>query len=70
MDLVANVIMLHNISDLTDVLAGMADEGWLLTKELLGRLCPYIREHLQRFGQFVLDMEDLPPPLAPKLLGI
>jgi TnpA family transposase len=70
MDLVANVIMLHNISDLTDVLTGMADEGWQLTKELLGRLSPYIREHLRRFGQFVLDMEDLPPPLAPKLLGI
>ena len=28
MDLVANTIMLHNVSDLTDVLTDMATEGW------------------------------------------
>jgi len=28
MDLVANTIMLHNVSDLTDVLTDMAAEGW------------------------------------------
>lgn len=70
MDLVANTIMLHNVSDLTDVLSGMAAEGWSLTKELVGRLSPYTRDHLRRFGQFMLDMDDLPPPLAPKPLSI
>ncbi len=70
MDLVANTIMLHNVSDLTDVLTDMAAEGWSLTKELVGRLSPYMRDHLRRFGQFMLDMEDLPPPLAPRPLGI
>jgi len=70
MDLVANTIMLHNVSDLTDVLTDMAAEGWPLTKELVGRLSPYLREHIRRFGQYVLDMDDLPPPLMPKLLGI
>ncbi len=70
MDLVANTIMLHNVSDLTDVLTGMAAEGWPLTKELIGRLSPYMREHLRRFGQYMLDMEILPPPLVPKSLVI
>ncbi len=70
MDLVANVIMLHNVSDLTDVLADMAAEGWPLTRELVGRLSPYMREHIRRFGQYVLDMDDLPPPLAPRPLQI
>jgi len=70
MDLVANTIMLHNVSDLTDVLTGMATEGWSLTKELVGRLSPYTRDHLRRFGQFMLDMDDLPPPLAPRPIGI
>lgn len=70
MDLVANTIMLHNVSDLTDVLTGMAAEGWPLTKELIGRLSPYMREHLRRFGQYMLDMDILPPPLVPKSLGI
>ena len=70
MDLVANTIMLHNVSDLTDVLTGMAAEGWPLTKELIGRLSPYMREHLRRFGQYMLDMDILPTPLVPKSLGI
>jgi len=70
MDLVANTIMLHNVSDLTDVLTDMIAEGWPLTKELVSRLSPYVREHLQRFGHYFLDMEGLPPTLAPKSLGI
>jgi TnpA family transposase len=70
MDLVANTIMLHNVSDLTEVLTNLAAEGWPLTKELVGRLSPYMREHIRRFGQYILDMDDLPPPLAPKHLGI
>ena len=70
MDLVANTIMLHNVSDLTDILTDMAAEGWTLTKELIARLSPYMREHLRRFGQYMLDMDDLPPPLVPKPLGI
>jgi hypothetical protein len=70
MDLVANTIMLHNVSDLTDVLTGMVAEGWSLTKELVGRLSPYPRDHLRRFGRLMLDMDDLPPPLVPRSLGI
>jgi hypothetical protein len=66
-DLVANTIILHNVSDLTDALSGMAAEGWLLAKELVGRLSPYTRDQLRRFGEFMLDMDDLPPPLVPRL---
>jgi TnpA family transposase len=70
MDLVANAVMLHNVADLTDVLSDMAAEGWPLTKELLGGLSPYTRDHLRRFGQYALDMDDQPPPLEPKPLPI
>ena len=70
MDLVANAIMLHNVADLTGVLNDMAAEGWSLTKEWVGRLSPYMREHLRRFGQYALDMDDQPPPLEPKSLPI
>jgi len=70
MDLVANAIMLHNVSDLTNVLADMAAAGWHLTRDLVARLSPYMREHLRRCGRYVLDMDDLPPPLVLRLLGI
>ena len=31
-------------------------------------LSPYTREHIRRFGRYILDMDDLPEPLAPKAL--
>lgn len=70
MDLVANVIMLHNVHDLTGILADMEAEGWRLTRELLAGLSPYIRDHIRRFGRYLLDMGDLPPPLVLRTLRI
>lgn len=70
MDLIANIIMLHNVHDLTEILVGMEAEGWTLTRELLAELSPYIREHIRRFGRYLLDMDDLPPPLVLRTLRI
>ena len=65
-NLVANAIMLHNVVDLTDVLDTLSGEGHILTKELLACLSPYIRDHIRRFGRYVLNMEEKPPSLIPK----
>jgi TnpA family transposase len=70
MDLVANAVMLHNVADLTDVLSDMVDEDMPVTRELVSRISPYMRDHLRRFGQYSLDMEDLPPELHPQPLPI
>jgi len=66
MNLVANAVMLHNVVDLTEVLHQMAREGYEITPELVSHLSPYARQHIRRFGQYVLDMEDNPQPLQPK----
>lgn len=63
--LVANTIMLSNVTDLTTVLSSMAADGIPVTPDLVARLSPYTREHVRRFGQYVLDMNDLPGPLNP-----
>lgn len=68
MELVANAVMLHNVVDLTNVLADMADAGLPVTRELIARISPFRREHIQRFGHYSLDMETLPPPLLPRAL--
>jgi hypothetical protein len=70
MDLVANAVMLHNVADLTELLSDMSAEGLPVTRELVSRLSPYMREHIRRFGQYLLDMDDQPPPLEPKPLPI
>jgi len=65
---VANAVMLSNVADLTDVLSTMAKDGHPVTPALVACLSPTIREHIRRFGRFVLDMADLPKPLDPQPL--
>lgn len=67
-DLVANILMLHNVFDLTQVLTGMSEEGYVVTPARAQRLSPYMTEHIKRFGQYVLDMEEQPEPLQPQKL--
>ncbi|MFK7981933.1 MAG: Tn3 family transposase [Saprospiraceae bacterium] len=62
----ANIVMLHNVIDLTNVLNQMNAEGETVTKELVERINPYMNRHLRRFGRFHLDMDDLPDSLQPK----
>jgi TnpA family transposase len=66
--LVANSIMLSNVADMTGVLASMAEDEHPVTPGLVAYLSPYTREHIRRFGQYVLDMNDLPGPLEPQPL--
>ena len=70
MNLVANAVMLQNVVDLTGVLNTAAAEGYPVTKALVGRLSPYMREHIRRFGQYVLDMDEMPQPLEPEALKL
>src|SRR3982751_5694001 len=66
--LVANAVMLSNVADMTSALSTMDGDGHPVTPALVGCLSPYTREHIRRFGQYVLDMADLPPPLDPQPL--
>lgn len=70
MNLVANSVMLQNVADLTVVLNTAMAEGYLVTRELVARLSPYLREHIRRFGQYVLDMAEVPDPLDLKSLKL
>jgi TnpA family transposase len=66
--LVANAVMLSNVADMTRVLTSMAKDGLPVTPDLVACLSPYTREHIRRFGQYALDMDDLPEPLDPQPL--
>ena len=50
--------MLSNVVDMTTVLIAMDDDGHAVTPALVGCLGPYAREHIRRFGQYILDMSD------------
>ena len=70
LDVIANAIMLHNVSDLTRVLNSMADEGFRITPELIASLSPYMRKHILRFGKLTLDVTKKPAPLRPEPISV
>jgi hypothetical protein len=57
--------MLSNVSDLSEVLAGMTRDGHPVTPGLAACMSPYIRGHIRRFGRYFLDIADVPPPPNP-----
>jgi TnpA family transposase len=56
------------VANMTTVLSDMAADGQPVTPALVACASPYIRGHILRFGQYALDMSDLPSPLDPQPL--
>lgn len=61
--LVANMVILHNVEQMTQALKTFAGDGQDLTRELLGGLSPYRTAHINRFGDYTLDLKREVPPL-------
>ncbi len=55
--LVANLVILHNVEGMTKVLKNLQDEGVEITQELLAALSPYRTHHINRFGDYTLDLD-------------
>jgi hypothetical protein len=62
--LVANLLSFHNTVSMTRALDALATEGYgpAITAEVLAGTSPYLTEHLNRFGSYVLDLSVPPPP--------
>ena len=58
LNLIANAVMLQNVVDMTDVLSEMSKDGHVVSRELVSHLSPYQTEHIRRFGEYVLDMDE------------
>ena len=55
-DLISNLVMLHNVIDMTQLLQQLKQEGYAVNSKTLARISPYLTEHIQRFGEYVIDM--------------
>lgn len=62
-DLVANACIFQNVVDLTDILQQLKREGYLLDKEDVSALSPYLTLHIKRFGDYLIDFSQVPPSL-------
>ena len=54
--LMANMIILHNVERMTRILAELGDEGMGISAEVLAGLSPYRTSHINRFGDYTLDL--------------
>jgi TnpA family transposase len=61
--LVANMIILHNVERMTSTLADLRSEGVGLSAQVLAGLSPYRTNHINRFGDYTLDLEREVAPL-------
>ncbi|WP_407519221.1 Tn3-like element TnXax1 family transposase, partial [Xanthomonas euvesicatoria] len=61
--LVANLIILHNVEQMTRVLAELRDEGRTISPEILAGLSPYRTSHINRFGDYTLDLKRQVEPI-------
>ncbi|MFC7442037.1 Tn3 family transposase [Laceyella putida] len=53
--------------DLTAVIRQLRREGYYVNPDDLSALSPYLTEHIKRFGDYVIDLEEPPQPLDGKL---
>lgn len=61
--LVANMVILHNVQQMTQRLKVLSEGDMGITKDLLGGLSPYRMSHINRFGDYTVDLERPVDPL-------
>jgi hypothetical protein len=50
--LIANNVIFYNVFNMSIILQKLQLEGYEITDEILERLSPYIRNHINRFGKY------------------
>lgn len=53
--LVANMVILHNVEQMSRLLAELRDEGFDINPDVLAGLSPYRTAHINRFGDYTVD---------------
>lgn len=62
-DLVANAVIFQNVVDITMILWQLKREGYRFSREDLVMLSPYMTKHIKRFGDYVIDLQNIPQPI-------
>ena len=65
--LVANLLSFHTLVTMTKALQQLLEEGDPVDMEALSTLSPYRTEHINRFGNYVINPDRMPEPLEQHL---
>lgn len=68
-DLLASVVILQNVIDITKIIDDLRREGWTITDEDLTFLSPYLTLGLKRFGDYMMDLDREVEPTIRELLS-
>jgi len=60
-NLITNAIILQNIIDITDICHELKQENYIIAKEDIAGMSPYITSSTKRFGEYILDLNKKPP---------
>jgi TnpA family transposase len=63
-DLINNCIMLQNVIDMSDIIHQLTQEGANIREEDIACLSPYITKHIKRYGDYQIDMKQVPAFIA------
>ena len=61
--LVANLLSFHTLVTMTRALQRLLQEGGKVDMDALSTLSPYRTEHINGFGNYVIDFTRMPEPL-------
>ncbi|MCW3551330.1 transposase, partial [Burkholderia cenocepacia] len=61
--LVANMVILYNVQWMSRRLKVMQEKGLPVDAEVLQALSPYRKDHINRLGSYLLDLQRRAPPL-------
>lgn len=62
-DLLANAVILHNVVDISNAIERLNEEGIVVTREDIKVMSPYMTSHIKRFGEYIIDLDEIPQPI-------
>ena len=62
--LVSSLVILHTVNEMSKVLVQLKREGHEFSREALAAMSPYRREHINRFGDYTLNLDRAPEPMS------
>ena len=68
LDLVASAVILQNAFDLSKAIQALSIEGYPIYQKEIATLSPYVTRHLKRYGDYVVDLHNIPQPLEGAIL--
>lgn len=67
--LVSNCLIFYNVFEMSRILQELIGEGYVIDEDVMGALSPYLTRHINRFGNYRLDLNRQPPLLDYELLS-